>query len=60
MPPGASKRMCATGSRPVDDGKIRIVEVGPRDGFQNVKAFIPTSVKYEAISAMFAAGVKEM
>ena len=25
--------------------QVKIVEVGPRDGFQNIKTFIPTEIK---------------
>jgi len=39
---------------------VRVVEVGPRDGFQNVKAFIPTEKKIEMIETVIDAGVKEM
>jgi hydroxymethylglutaryl-CoA lyase len=40
--------------------KIRIVEVGPRDGFQNIKTFIPTERKIELIALLAKAGVREM
>lgn len=40
--------------------KIRAVEIGPRDGFQNIKEFIPTEVKIRIIEALIAAGSKEM
>lgn len=39
---------------------IQFVEVGPRDGFQNVKEFIPTKTKLEIIEKMIAAGVKNI
>lgn len=39
---------------------VRVVEVGPRDGFQNVKVFIPTEKKIEMIETVIDAGVKEM
>jgi len=29
---------------------VRIVEVGPRDGLQNVKTLIPTATKLELIN----------
>jgi hydroxymethylglutaryl-CoA lyase len=38
--------------------KVTIMEVGPRDGFQNVKTFIPTEDKIAMIEALIAAGVK--
>ena len=34
--------------------------MGPRDGFQNVKVFIPTEKKIEMIETVIDAGVKEM
>lgn len=40
--------------------KLRIVEVGPRDGFQNICEFIPTEVKLTAIDKLVAAGVREI
>ena len=39
---------------------VRMVEVGPRDGFQNVTAFIPTEDKLSIIKNMIASGVREM
>ena len=36
--------------------KVKIVEVSPRDGLQNEKEFIPTSVKIELINRLSAAG----
>lgn len=39
---------------------IEFVEVGPRDGFQNVSAFIPTEVKLEAIDRLAASGIRHM
>lgn len=40
--------------------KLTLVEVGPRDGFQNVKTIIPTEDKIQIINGMIAAGVREM
>lgn len=40
--------------------KINIVEVGPRDGFQSVKEFIPTETKIEIIEGLVEAGVKKI
>ena len=37
--------------------KVRIVEVGPRDGLQNEKQTIPTSVKIELIENLVNAGL---
>jgi hydroxymethylglutaryl-CoA lyase len=37
---------------------IRIVEVGPRDGLQNVSGFIPTTIKIELITRLREAGLQ--
>ena len=37
--------------------RVRIVEVGPRDGLQNEKAVIPPKVKAELINRLTAAGM---
>lgn len=37
--------------------KVRIVEVGPRDGLQNEKALIPIQVKIQLIEDLVAAGL---
>lgn len=37
---------------------VSITEVGPRDGFQNVKTFIPTADKVAIIEGLIAAGLK--
>lgn len=39
---------------------VDIIEVGPRDGFQNVKEFIETPHKEEIIFALLEAGLQEM
>jgi hydroxymethylglutaryl-CoA lyase len=39
---------------------VEIVDVGPRDGLQNLPYFVPTEVKMELIRRMAAAGVKKM
>ncbi len=36
---------------------ISIVEVGPRDGLQNEKVFVPTPLKIDFINALLAAGL---
>jgi hydroxymethylglutaryl-CoA lyase len=38
--------------------KVRIVEVGPRDGLQNEKAEVPTAVKVELIGRLADAGLR--
>lgn len=40
--------------------RITICEVGPRDGFQSEKTFIPTAKKIEIANALFAAGLRHM
>lgn len=40
--------------------KVNIYEVGPRDGFQNVKEFIPTELKIEIVDRILASGIKRM
>jgi len=40
--------------------KIRIVEVGPRDGLQNEPNFVPTDVKVAFINALSEAGFEEI
>ena len=38
--------------------KVKIVEVGPRDGLQNEKYAVPTAVKVELIDRLAAAGLR--
>jgi hydroxymethylglutaryl-CoA lyase len=40
--------------------KVEIIEVGPRDGLQNIPQFIPTETKISLIRALAAAGFKRM
>ena len=40
--------------------KANVVEIGPRDGFQNVKKFIPTQVKLQIIDGLVEAGFKKI
>lgn len=40
--------------------KVTIIEVGPRDGLQNEKSFVPTEAKKEFIRALKETGVREM
>ena len=42
------------------DNRINIVEVGPRDGFQNVKTFIDTDDKLLIAKGLIDSGVKHM
>ena len=39
--------------------EVTVAEVGPRDGFQNVKTFIPTADKIAIIEGLIAAGIKD-
>ena len=38
--------------------RVRLVEVGPRDGLQNEATLVPTAVKVELINRLAAAGLK--
>ena len=40
--------------------KISLLEVGPRDGFQNLKQFLPTEKKLEIIDGLISTGVTKM
>jgi hydroxymethylglutaryl-CoA lyase len=46
-------------SRP-GDGRVRIYEVGPRDGLQNESVAIPTDVKLRFIELLVEAGLREI
>ena len=39
---------------------IKLYEVGPRDGLQNIEEFTPTSDKIDLINRLYHAGLKEM
>ena len=39
-------------------GRVRIVEMGPRDGLQNEKGEVPTAIKLELIDRLGGAGLK--
>jgi hydroxymethylglutaryl-CoA lyase len=39
---------------------IKVVEVGPRDGFQAEPVVIPTAIKVEIVDALFDAGIRRM
>src|SRR3989344_5275677 len=41
-------------------GKVNIVEVGPRDGLQNIKEFIPTEHKIAFIERLVNAGCRRI
>ena len=38
--------------------RVRIVEVGPRDGLQNEKQIVPTATKIEFIQRLAASGLR--
>ncbi len=40
--------------------KAKVVEIGPRDGFQNVKEFIPTEIKLQIINGLVQSGFKKI
>ncbi len=40
--------------------KVTVVEVGPRDGFQNENQFIPTGKKIQIINALSQTGLKNI
>lgn len=39
--------------------RVNVTEVGPRDGFQNVKTFIPTADKVAVIEGLIEAGIRK-
>lgn len=44
----------------MESKKAKVVEIGPRDGFQSVKEFIPTEVKLNIIDGVIRAGYKKV
>jgi hydroxymethylglutaryl-CoA lyase len=40
--------------------KVKIIEVGPRDGLQNLQAFVPTDRKITLIKKLAGAGIQEI
>ncbi len=40
--------------------RVRVIEVGPRDGFQMEDRFIPTDLKVEVIELLAAAGLRDI
>jgi len=46
--------------RPSFPQRVRIVEVGPRDGLQNEPGFVPTDVKVELIDKLCRSGLKSI
>jgi hydroxymethylglutaryl-CoA lyase len=45
-------------SQPTQTRPVRIVEVGPRDGLQNVKQVVPTAIKIDLINRLHDAGLQ--
>jgi hydroxymethylglutaryl-CoA lyase len=48
------------GARPEPGDRVRIYEVGPRDGLQNEAVSVPTDVKRRYIELLAAAGLREI
>ena len=44
----------------MESKKVKVVEIGPRDGFQSVKEFIHTEVKLNIIDGVIKAGYKKV
>lgn len=44
----------------MDDGKVTLVEVGPRDGFQPIGPMIPTEMKIDYVSRLYDAGIRRI
>ncbi len=40
--------------------KVKLVDVGPRDGLQNEKTIVPSAIKIELVHRLQAAGLKEI
>ena len=40
--------------------KVNVVEIGPRDGFQNIKEFIPTEIKISVIDKLVQSGISKI
>ncbi len=45
---------------PPPQQRVRVTDVGPRDGLQNVAKTVPTEVKVEFVRGLVAAGVKDV
>ncbi len=41
-------------------GRVRVVEVGPRDGLQNERVILPTEVKVQFVDSLSGAGLSEI
>lgn len=51
------QRGFATASNQAPDNRVRLVEVGPRDGLQNEKKIIPLKTKIELIERLAGTGL---
>ena len=40
--------------------RVKLVDVGPRDGLQNEKQMVPAAVKIELIARLQAAGIRHL
>ena len=40
--------------------RVKLVDVGPRDGLQNEKTMVPAAVKVELVHRLQAAGLREI
>lgn len=50
--------MMSLSALPVEDDTVRIVEVSPRDGLQNINQRIPTEIKIELIEKLARCGLR--
>ncbi|KAI1630520.1 hydroxymethylglutaryl-lyase [Exophiala viscosa] len=57
--PQARPWFCAISARNASSN-VRIIEVGPRDGLQNISTRVPTSTKVELIKKLAATGLKDI
>lgn len=50
----------STAPAPCLPPRVRIIEVGPRDGLQMERSFVPTAVKVELLERLAASGLEEI
>ena len=58
--PGRSQALSPQRAAPTVPTRVRIVEMGPRDGLQNEKQLVPLATKLELIERLAAAGLSEI
>lgn len=58
LPPAESSYCLPTSNMTIQNHKVRIVEVGPRDGLQNIRDKVPTPTKLELIRRLRDAGLR--